>query len=478
MPFRVVIAVLLFLAAQPAGSRRFHSSSSAIGAVPPFPVGVARRLQGGDDDGPMIYWDLSKPYPVSDEEHPLAAPMRAIAETEPDVNGYIALECGKVVAEYYDTGKDPESLFQLRSITKTWNGLLLGVAVREGLIDPQETLGEIWPDPQDWEGIRDAELRQSITVEQVLQMRGGFTMPDGYLQEALRDADPFIQKHRLGGRTFEDTLGYWNISEELIDTYNYAMAGQLISYIIRERTGMIPEEWAKQEVFPFLGITEDDYLWYQNWEDVSLGFHGLHLNVPSMSKLGMLYLQGGMASPDKRIVEQSWIDASFAEPDDLADDEDPFGYLWWLGTDPVYCTYGFLGQMVCLNTETHRVIAISTESIDFLFAGGEGNVTDPAEAIPDEHMQIVNLFMFEEPDEPIVCEPYVAVADPTSAPAPDDSSSSATTAPAPGDATTTPSVPAPSPTDTIDTTTGSSDAVAVAPCIAAAVAAMVMTALL
>lgn len=113
----------------------------------------------------------------------------------------------------------------------------------------------------------------------------------GYLKQVLRDSDPFITKHRLGGRNFEDTLSYHPIVEEQIGLYHYVMAGQLISYILRERTGMIPEDWGKEKVFPHLNIESDDYDWIQNWEGVNLAFHGLRINIPAMSKIGSLYLQ-------------------------------------------------------------------------------------------------------------------------------------------------------------------------------------------
>lgn len=74
--------------------------------------------------------------------------------------------------------------------------------------------------------------------------------------------------------------------------------------------------------------------------------------------------------------------------------------MWWLETayPAVYCTYGFLGQRVCLNYRTNRVIATFSEQLDFLIAY---NGSDPTQPWPTD--DLVKLFVFEEPTEPVDC---------------------------------------------------------------------------
>lgn len=126
-------------------------------------------------------------------------------------------------------------------------------------------------------------------------------------------------------------LNYHPISSSRTGHYEYLPAGNLISHVALERSGKIPEENLKEKVFPLLGITSVDYEWYKNFDDVNLGFHGLKLDVRAASKLGMLYLQGGMANAKDRVVEQNWIERSFTVGD-KNESVQPFGYLWWLGT--------------------------------------------------------------------------------------------------------------------------------------------------
>lgn len=58
-----------------------------------------------------------------------AQELIAIAEQEDDINALVALECGKIVAQY----GDQTEIRHLLSMTKSWTGLLAGVAEKQGL---------------------------------------------------------------------------------------------------------------------------------------------------------------------------------------------------------------------------------------------------------------------------------------------------------------------------------------------------------
>ena len=185
------------------------------------------------------------------------------------------------------------------------------------------------------------------------------------------------------------------------------MAGNLLGHIIKERVGKVPVEYAKEKVFPFLGITDYDYEWYHNNEDVETSSHGLKMNTVALSKLGMLYLQDGMASNDKQIVDPSWIKRSFTVGDENA--EAKFGYIgWWLGTEPAYVTYGFGGQRLAVNLETHRAVAILSDA--YYKDAGLDVYEDPKAPYPTDE---IKNYAFEAPSnaqhslrsgEHLICE--------------------------------------------------------------------------
>ena len=148
---------------------------------------------------------------------------------------------------------------------------------------------------------------------------------------------PLFCSNRLGGSDLEDSLTYHVLNTTNIGKYQYVMAGNLLSYVIKERTGQTPEEYAKEKALPFLGITDADYEWYVNQDQVQTSFHGLKMTTVALSKLGMLYLQNGMANDNKQIVDPSWIERSWTVGDETASEK--FGFIgWWLGTVSVAIT--------------------------------------------------------------------------------------------------------------------------------------------
>jgi hypothetical protein len=143
-------------------------------------------------------------------------------------------------------------------------------------------------------------------------------------------------------------LNYHPLATTRSGHYEYLPAGNLINHITLERSGKTAEEYAMENVFPLLGITSSDYEWYKNFDDSNLGFHGLKMNVRTASKIGMLYLQGGMANENVRIVNSSWVERTFTVGD-KNESVQPFGYMWWLGTGTcMICHFLPVSFLVCL----------------------------------------------------------------------------------------------------------------------------------
>jgi CubicO group peptidase (beta-lactamase class C family) len=63
-------------------------------------------------------------------------------------------------------------------MSKAWSALQIGVMEFNGLISVDETLGDIFSDPTAWAQSVDADARKNITLEYLLQMRAGLTMPE------------------------------------------------------------------------------------------------------------------------------------------------------------------------------------------------------------------------------------------------------------------------------------------------------------
>eukprot|EP01083_Nonionella_stella_P026509 73008_1 len=118
-----------------------------------------------------------------------------------------------------------------------------------------------------------------------------------------------------GGASLSDSLGHPAIGTK--GEFHYLGLNNILSYVIKERTGMTPREYLSKDALSKLGIKEDEYDWLKNTDLMEHSYAGLNLTVLSMAKLPQLYLQGGKykptsnaASDDSQLISKEWIDDS------------------------------------------------------------------------------------------------------------------------------------------------------------------------
>ena len=121
--------------------------------------------------------DLSQNW-VVDIDADAQAALDAVVED--DILAYSLVHGGKIVAEYYRSGRDETDTAQIWSVTKSWASLLIGTLVKDGLLTRQTTLGEVF-DPGTWKDVDDADAKRLITIEDLLQMESGYEKDGSYL---------------------------------------------------------------------------------------------------------------------------------------------------------------------------------------------------------------------------------------------------------------------------------------------------------
>ncbi len=132
------------------------------------------------------------------------------------------------------------------------------------------------------------------------------------------------------------------------ENFTYSTIGSgLMSRMIRTVSGQDPHDFAMQELFGPLGINDIHWEGYSeqgrgtgltDWPnpdgDEPLVF-GLWLKPADRVKFGELYLNGGVYN-GRRILDQSWIDASWENYSHSGNTElfagkpdSGYGYQWW-----------------------------------------------------------------------------------------------------------------------------------------------------
>ena len=138
----------------------------------------------------------------------------------------------------------------------------------------------------------------------------------------------------------------------------------LLGKILREATGQRIDEWAKENLFEPIGIT--DFYWKITPDGEADTEGGLYLSLEDLARIGYLFLRGGEWN-GRQVVSREWVEASTAPvvPDVAPDNDRPdpgYGYQWWVpdsenGATRVFAANGYGGQFLLVSPE-HDIVAV------------------------------------------------------------------------------------------------------------------------
>ena len=250
------------------------------------------------------------------------------------VHAVVLIRGGKLVYERYLTGDDeifgrrkvgvvfgPDSLHDVRSISKSVVGLLYGAALAEGRVAAVEVpVVDAFPEHVD---LAKDPARRAITVGHALSMTMGTEW-----SEELPYSDPRNSEREM--YSAPDSLRY-ALDRPLVAkagerwTYNGG-ATALLGGMIARGTGQRLDVYARDAPFAPLGIA--DFEWVTDYYRVPYAAAGLRLRPRDMAKLGQLVLQEGRWN-GAQVVPAEWIAAS-TTPRAEAEEGCSYGYQWWL----------------------------------------------------------------------------------------------------------------------------------------------------
>jgi len=380
-----------------------HVAILLLAAVSLAPTALATRIL-----------DLSEDFKDGNTNSQAAVDLVSLIATDGrDVRRLLILEDGEIVLEYQRDNVPDEKVYNLWSVTKSVTSLLLGVAIESGRYNFSfdETLEEIFVDNTDaWKLItNETELayKKSVTVIELLTMTSGMTPTytlNPFNEESINLFAMPSGIANSAGADISESLSFPDILPGMRGSHHYLAYSNILSYVIKEKTGMTPLEFMNQEVSPFLGIDETQIKWDTNEDGIETSFSNLYLTNRQMAKFGQLYLQRGFAAPNVSIVSEDWINASLTGakgsenmfgPDGL-DGAMGYGYLWYNYTTEdagqAYCALGNHGQTICFNYETKRVIAFQRSNtlwdiqnmilyVDFMLGYFTPNITFEGQAV-------------------------------------------------------------------------------------------------
>jgi CubicO group peptidase (beta-lactamase class C family) len=256
----------------------------------------------------------------------------------PNVHGVVAARGGKIFFERYLAGPDqargrplgvvrfgPETLHDLRSVSKSIVGLLYGIALASGKVPPPEAkLMEQFPEHPDLAA--DPE-RQKLTMRHVLSMSLGtewdeLTIPytDPRNSEIAMDRAPDRYRYILERRVVGPPGESW--------TYNGG-ATALLGRLIARGTGGALHDYAKNALFKPLGLGPTE--WGRDARGEEFAASGLRMAPRDLARIGVMLLANGEWQ-GRPVVPADWLQASFTPVVGMPDGR-AYGYHWYLGAN-------------------------------------------------------------------------------------------------------------------------------------------------
>jgi len=193
----------------------------------------------------------------------------------------------------------PDTLHDLRSVTKSIVSLLYGIALEAGLVPDLETpLFEVFSDYPD---LFQEDQARAMRVKHALHMTLGLEW-----NEDLPYSDPRNSEIAM---EYADDRYRFILSQPRQSAAGAAFlysggATALVGAVIERAVGQKLGAFASEALFAPLGIT--DVFWHEGSDGTQSPASGLRLTAPDLAKVGQLLLQNGAWS-GAQIVPASWI---------------------------------------------------------------------------------------------------------------------------------------------------------------------------
>jgi CubicO group peptidase (beta-lactamase class C family) len=240
---------------------------------------------------------------------------------------------GRLVAESYRDGEDetigdtlgpvhftPDTLHDLRSVTKSIVSLLYGIALEHGLVPGLDTpIVDGFPEYADLVADHD---RRAITVGHALSMTMGIAWDESLPYSDPRNSEIAMEhaadryRFALGQPIVEAPGQHWIYSGGAV---------ALIGALIARGTRMDLVEFAREALFAPLGIAA--FGWWRGKDGIPAAASGLRLTTRDLLRIGQVLLDGGRHE-GQQVIAADWIETSF-QPAVEAWPGTGYGRLWY-----------------------------------------------------------------------------------------------------------------------------------------------------
>jgi len=275
----------------------------------------------------------------------LNAALKEIHKSGKPIDSILIMRNGYIVLDAYFYPYQPNTLHDLRSVTKSVTSTMLGISIHQGKLKgleqpmrpffAEQLKGDI--DPR----------KAAITLGNLVDMHSGIAwyewpytdQSSTYQMIKNRDWNQFVLTQKMDdkpGRTFNYNGGNMN----------------LLSEVIQQAWGKAMQDVAQQQLFKPLGIKQ--FTWEKSPQGQTIGESALMLTPHDLARLGQLWLQDGVWQGE-RLLPVGWTANLIAEA--KAAETYPYRRGFWLNLGQHYFqAAGRHGQFIRIDPAQQLVI--------------------------------------------------------------------------------------------------------------------------
>ena len=289
---------------------------------------------------------------------------KELNEGIPSLGAFLVWHHHTLIYERYFHGAEPQTAFNIKSITKTMVSALAGIAEQKGLLPgldtpvlsllpeyakPNRSSSHVWFG--DDKAINDS-IRATLTLKHLLTMQAGFDWDDfGPLASAMISSSDPVRF------TFDIPFdGYPG------ETFNYNTGASIIfGAALAKSVQTDLRAFADSNLFQPAGIK------LLQWDTDPLGRYiggsEMYMTAQDLMRFGLLFLHYGVVD-DKQVIPAAWVKESTAAHAKLNSwpvlpGANGYGYYWWRRKSnghQAYVASGYGGQLICIVPDLDMVI--------------------------------------------------------------------------------------------------------------------------
>lgn len=271
-----------------------------------------------------------------------------------DFRGLVVIKNNHIVIEEYFNTFWRISIHDIRSAGKSVTALLLGIAIKDGLIkNLDQNVYSLFSENKNPAIHQDYK---KITLRHLLDMSSGLDA-DEDKPETTGHVGKWISK--------DDWKAYLlnvPVTAQPGKDWVYAdINALLIGLAIEEASGMSLKDYAQKKLFDPLGIKQ--FYWYTNASNQTGAAGNLYISTLDFAKLGLLVVNEGKWDGNQ-FIDSNYIEELITRKNfDLSPFADAYGMLWYKSSG-----------------------IIRGKNVDYLFASGNGG--NHLVVVPEEEMVI------------------------------------------------------------------------------------------